>query len=65
MKIVIHEMMTRIAQPDSPTGEHAWVDIEFSSGVTVTVRVDECAVLHERPTAYLAVNGEVGKDMIL
>jgi hypothetical protein len=43
-------------------GGHAWIEVEFASGHTVTVRVDELGGTDsDRPAVYLSYDGEIGR----
>jgi len=63
MRVVIEEII------ETPSGGHAWIEVEFSSGKTVTLRVDEFDLHVKRPRLFTRVsnngNDEVGRDMIL
>jgi len=63
VRVIVEELVAT----NSPSGEHAWIEVEFSSGRTITLRVDEFDLHVNRPRLYVALNdeAETGKDMIL
>lgn len=62
MQILVQEMFI----PEYPNlgGEHAWVDIVFSSGRTITVRVDEYTSNEDHQSrVYIRRNDEIGTEV--